>query len=125
MKLIIAGSRTFRDHERMFKLLTKFDRHTTIGKILSGCQVSKDKDTDELYGADYYGKMWGEANGIRIEEYPADWNKYDKAAGPIRNGEMAKNAHILIAFWDGKSRGTKDMIDKAYKQKLEVHVYMH
>ena len=60
---------------------------------------------------------------------PANWEYYGKRAGMIRNGEMARyasedpdNEGILIAFWDGKSRGTKGMINIAYRTGLEVVV---
>ena len=57
--------------------------------------------------------------------FPADWDKYGKAAGYKRNGEMARNADALIAFWDGKSRGTKHMIDLAKKYDLQARVVMY
>lgn len=46
-----------------------------------------------------------------IHEYPAEWDKYGKRAGYLRNTEMAKVADIGLAFWDGSSKGTKHMID--------------
>lgn len=49
-------------------------------------------------------------------------DKHGKMAGPIRNLEMAKYADGLIAFWDGKSRGTRDMITKAKKERLFLRV---
>lgn len=58
-------------------------------------------------------------------EFPADWNAHGKAAGPIRNQQMAQEADVLIAFWDGKSRGTKDMIEKATRAGLDMHVYRY
>jgi hypothetical protein len=57
--------------------------------------------------------------------FKADWDKHGKAAGPIRNQQMAQEADGLIAFWDGKSRGTKDMIQKALNYGLETHVYRY
>ena len=52
---------------------------------------------------------------IKIKYFPADWNTYGKSAGFVRNIEMAENATALIAFWDGKSSGTKHMIETAKK----------
>ena len=57
--------------------------------------------------------------------FPADWDKYGKAAGYKRNEEMARNADALIAFWDGKSRGTKHMIDLAKKYDLQARIVMY
>ena len=55
-------------------------------------------------------------------EFPADWERHGKAAGYIRNREMAQNADALVAFWDGESRGTKSMIDLAKEYDLAVRV---
>ena len=54
--------------------------------------------------------------------HPADWNRLGRAAGPIRNEEMAEVSDALIAFWDGKSRGTKSMIEIARRKGLQVAV---
>lgn len=58
-------------------------------------------------GADVGGRKWAERRGIAVREFPAQWAKYGKAAGPMRNEEMAKVADMVIAFPGGK--GTKDM----------------
>jgi hypothetical protein len=63
--------------------------------------------------------------GYRCEVYKADFKTYGKAGGPIRNREMAEEADALIAFWDGQSRGTKDMIEVAKKKGLKVRVIMY
>lgn len=82
-------------------------------------------------GADTLGERFAKENGYPIKYFPADWNKYGKAAGVIRNEEMAKYAAeyededdegILVAFWDGKSRGTKNMIDNAEKYGLAQYI---
>ena len=61
-------------------------------------------------------------NNISLMCFPADWNKYGKRAGYIRNEQMAKEADALIAFWDGKSKGTKHMIDIARSKGLLIRV---
>jgi hypothetical protein len=61
-------------------------------------------------------------NGILVKKFPADWDRYGKSAGPVRNGQMARYAQRLIAFWDGKSTGTKNMIDQAKANGLSVTV---
>ena len=60
--------------------------------------------------------------GFEVKIIQADWQKYGKRAGPIRNKEMADYADTLIAFWDGQSRGTKNMIETARSQNLNVIV---
>ena len=61
-------------------------------------------------------------HNLQCELFPADWEHHGKAAGPIRNAEMAEVADALIAFWDGQSRGTKSMIDLAKRKGLQVAV---
>ena len=73
-------------------------------------------------GADALGERYAQERGFQLETYPADWKAHGRAAGPIRNAQMAAVADALIAFWDGKSRGTKNMIDTATKRGLKVAV---
>lgn len=62
-------------------------------------------------GADTWGKEWAEQLGFPVKEFPADWEKYGKAAGAIRNKQMADYADAAIVFiWDD-SRGSKHMIE--------------
>jgi len=73
-------------------------------------------------GADRLGERFARERGYRIERFPADWNRDGYAAGPVRNAQMAENADALIAFWDGQSRGTKNMIENARRKGLGVRV---
>ena len=76
----------------------------------------------EARGADSLGKRLAYEKGWKVLSFPADWDKHGKAAGYKRNDEMARNADALIAFWDGKSRGTKHMIDLAKKYGLQTRI---
>lgn len=114
-KIIIAGGRDFMDYnllkEKTDKILQeKKVTHKIV--IISGC----------AQGADTLGLRYASENAFDVEEYPADWNKYGKKAGYMRNVEMAENADALIAFWDGKSKGTKHMIDIATERNLPIRV---
>lgn len=124
-RIIICGSRTFNDYEglklEMF-LYMKMRLQTEIIEIVSGGQVSYNAKTNEKYGADYLGEKYAEEMGFTMKRFPANWNQFGKQAGAIRNKEMAKYATHCVAFWDGKSKGTKMMIDIATKQGLEVFV---
>jgi hypothetical protein len=113
--VIIAGGRDFNDYRllksRCDNLLSfRIKEHNII--IISG--------TAE--GADRLGERYAIERGYAIEKYPAEWKKHGLAAGPIRNEQMSNVADALIAFWDGESRGTKDMIKKARKKNLLVRV---
>lgn len=117
-KIIIAGSRTFNDYELVRKTMSAlFDNISPSQmEIISGHCPS---------GADRLGEMFAERNGIRLTLFPADWNKYGKTAGPIRNKQMAEYVSsdgYLVAFWDGKSRGTKNMIEEAHRVGATVKI---
>ena len=60
--------------------------------------------------------------GFEVEVWEADWKRYGKSAGPIRNREMIETCDMVIAFWDGSSRGTKNAISIANKNGLDVEV---
>ena len=74
-------------------------------------------------GVDTLGEQWAKSAGIPVEVYPAEWGKYGKKAGTMRNVRMGNIAIALIAVWDGKSPGTKHMIDFARRNNLKVYVH--
>ena len=113
-KVIIAGCRDFTDYEL---LREKCDYHLQNLRLEDIVIVS-----GHASGADSLGERYAQDRGFQLETYPADWQAHGRAAGPIRNAKMASVAHALIAFWDGKCRGTKNMIDTAKKHNLLVAV---
>jgi len=110
-KLIIAGSRTFNDYDL---LKTNLSNLNSITEIVSGTAK----------GADLLGERFAVENNIPIKKFPANWSKFGKSAGFLRNKEMAEYADTLIVFWDGKSKGTKHMIDLGHTNKLHVTVVL-
>ena len=114
-KVIVAGSRGFNN----YKLLRE-----TCNKFLS----NKRKEFNIIIvsgharGADALGEKYAADEGFDLEIYPAEWKKLGKAAGFRRNEQMGEVADALIAFWDGKSHGTKHMIDIANGKGLLVRV---
>ena len=76
-------------------------------------------------GVDTLGRNWAIDNAINVIEKPANWLKYGRKAGHIRNEEMAKISDALLLFWDGKSRGSRDMLKLAFEYKLKpIIVYL-
>lgn len=71
-------------------------------------------------GADTLGEQYAKTHKYPVQYFPANWERYGKTAGYIRNTEMAMSADALVAFWDGKSHGTKHMIQTAERLGLEV-----
>ena len=62
-------------------------------------------------GPDMFGYEWAVLNGVPVHKFPANWNKYGKRAGFLRNEQMAQFGDSAIGFWDGESKGTKMMIN--------------
>ena len=114
-KLIIAGGRDFRDFnilcDKCDRLLAhKRNTHNIV--IVSGT----------ARGADQLGERYAVEKGFPILRFPADWLQYGKAAGSIRNRHMTESANALVAFWNGKSAGTRNMIYLARKYNLQVRI---
>lgn len=116
MKLIIAGSRNVQDKKTVIKYLFRAVDINDVSLVISG----------GCYGVDQIGEQIADDLGIPkkvIEVKKDEWSTFGKAAGPMRNRKMAEQADALLAIWDGKSRGTKNMIEEALKKNLKVFVF--
>ncbi len=118
-RLVVAGCRDFNDYSLLAQALDKYITSLIDNKniiIISGCAE----------GADKLGELYASENNLKVEKFPAEWEKYGKYAGPRRNEQMAKVADAVIVFWDGKSRGTQSMIKyaKRYHKSCQV-VYIN
>jgi ABC-type enterochelin transport system substrate-binding protein len=112
LKVIIAGGRDFKNYELLKEKCQKILANQKEVIIISG----------GANGADKLGEQYAQEYGHKVEKFLADWDKFGKSAGYIRNKEMADNADALIAFWDGVSKGTKHMIDLAKEKELKIRV---
>lgn len=126
IRVIVAGGRDFDDKYLMMDNLMEWILDVYLKYLPTNEKVVLEFITGKARGADTLGEMFARAYGYKVKEFPADWDKYGKSAGYIRNKQMAEYAAesngVLFAFWDGKSKGTKSMIDLATKYGLEVHV---
>jgi hypothetical protein len=131
MKVIIAGSRSFDDYELAKERLDFFFSNKKPTEIISGgCSDKKGKltftreDGTEVYGADGLGERWAAECGIPVKLFLADWEKYGRSAGPIRNIEMAQyctpHEDGAVVFWNRHSTGSGDMVKKAKKYHLNL-----
>lgn len=113
MKLAIVGCRTFNDYPLLqniiLEYLTPLEYITTI--VSGGAK-----------GADSLGVDFASNYRIKEEVYLPEWNKYGKSAGFIRNQLIVDNCDMILAFWDGESRGTADTIEKAKKAKKPTFI---
>lgn len=108
MKVIIAGGRAYRLTGQDLQKLNELHESYGFTEVVSGkCPT----------GADRGGELWADSVGLPVRPFPADWGKHGKAAGPIRNSEMAQYADAVILFPGGK--GTESMEFLAWKHGLE------
>lgn len=118
MRVIIAGSRDVEDYALILEAVKASGFSSEITEVISGT----------ARGADSLGELWAIRNKIPVKRMSANWSQYGKRAGILRNEEMAKYASEegdggLIAIWDGKSRGTKSMIDLGESYGLRVFIH--
>jgi hypothetical protein len=115
-KVIVAGSRDFNDYELLklkldALLQNKIDNQDSVQIVSGGAR-----------GADSLGEQYAKEKSLDLKIFPADWDSYGKSAGFKRNSEMAQYADALVAFWDGKSKGTEHMINLAKRNGLHVRI---
>ena len=114
--LVVAGTREYANQEEIWARLDKY--HARCKEqgidlvIIEG----------EARGPDLISRWWAEARGVPFKPFPADWDEHGKAAGFIRNELMAKAGTHVLAFWDGVSNGTNDMIERGMKYQRRVLV---
>lgn len=101
MKIIIAGGREFQNYGALC---------CVMDGILADIAAPVTIVSGAARGADALGEQYAAERGLEVMRFPADWKKFGRRAGPIRNEQMAEAASMLVAFWDGQSRGTKNMI---------------
>lgn len=130
VRVIFSGSRGWTDRKRISDRL--FDLGLEAENLECVVVVGYNPEKDTPRGVDRIVYQEAQKLGFLIETHPADWEGYSaedkrrfghKGAGRKRNEEMAADgASLCIAFWDGKSTGTKDMIDRAIKHGIDVEV---
>lgn len=84
-----------------------------------GCVISGGAN-----GADTLAEQWAKRHRIEFLAFPANWSKFGKRAGMMRNEDMGNFADKLVSFWDGESHGTKHLIDYMLSlgKELEIHI---
>ncbi len=118
-RVIVAGSRGITDRSLVFSKIEAFTKRLWR---FSGFEIVSGLAS----GPDSLAIEWAEWAGFAgsVVRFPAEWDRYSKAAGHIRNAQMAWYATHLVAFWDGDSPGTKNMIETAKRDGLQARVVM-
>ena len=122
-KIIIAGGRDFDDYDMLkSEMNTYLFQDRKLSPLLGGWPDEIEVVSGCAKGADALGERYALRNGYLVTYFPANWDQHGRAAGPIRNREMAEYAGTCVVFWDGKSHGSKNMIDTARELGLDTHV---
>lgn len=122
LRVIVAGCRTFDNYpmleHNLDKILHPYKEKGYNITIVSGAAIGTDK----------LGEKYAENKGLNLHVIPAEWFKLGRRAGIVRNGLMAEYAAekepLLVAFWNGTSRGTKNMIDQAKKKDIATRIVL-
>lgn len=117
MKIAVIGSRAFKNHEYMKIVLMariKDIQYYEDILIISGGAIGVDSWAEEV----------AKEAEVPTIIFKPDWDKYGKRAGFLRNELIINEADIVIAFWDGQSKGTKHSIDLAIKAKKPIDIYI-
>lgn len=110
MNVAIVGSRTFNDYELVISEILKLEVPLEEIKIISG----------GAKGADTLGEKFADENLCEKLIIKPDWERFGRAAGMIRNKDIVECSDVVIAFWDGQSKGTKNSIDLAKKMNKKL-----
>jgi len=113
MKVLVSGSRFYRDYQKILAVVKSLDIDLLIA---GGCR-----------GADTLAVRAARQCGIRYIEYPADWKRFGKSAGPIRNAQILKmeKPDLVLVFHEdlAKSKGTRDMISKVIRAGIPYRIF--
>lgn len=114
MRVLVCGSRNWQDINPIRWALTRLDAENPQCILIHGT----------AHGADQQAAYVAHRLGWPIDRYPADWDKYGRAAGAIRNQQMLEEGEpdLVLAFWDGESKGTRNMISIAKKAGIKVTI---
>lgn len=121
MKVIVAGCRMFANKDFLYEQMDQI-YNGLITEVVCGM----------ARGVDSLGKSWAIENKISVKEFPANWEKYGKRAGILRNQQMADYADRAVLFWDYASKGTANMLHEMKTRnkpatiipvEIKLHVY--
>ncbi len=119
-RIIVPGSKSFNNYPLEERVLNELlPQYGEDIEIVSG----------HAEGADRFGEIYAERHNIKCAVFPAQWEKYGKKAGPIRNSQMIKYAKeqepAIIAFWNGHSKGTLDTLVKAMNDSIPTTIIIY
>lgn len=115
-KIAVIGQRQIKDDRSVKFIFDKLDYLLSNKQDIEIVQGG-------AKGVDSIAYMYAVKKNYKFKLFPAKWLVYGKQAGYLRNIGMIEYCDVVVAFWDGKSKGTKHMIDNSIKRGLDVRVY--
>lgn len=116
-RVLVCGDRAWRERDYLERLLDAYHAANPISLVIEG----------HARGADVMAFLWAESRGVPVQAFPADWARYGRAAGPIRNREMLNEGRpdVVIAFHRdlSRSKGTADMVKIARQAGVTTYVF--
>ena len=116
MKIAIVGSRTFEDYEAMCSFIE--EKLATMG-----CATIEAVVSGGAWGADTLAERYAQERGLQLIVFPAEWKKYGRRAGFIRNVDIIRECDVCFAFWDGESHGTQHDIELCEQMNKQCFIY--
>lgn len=113
--MAVIGSRTFADFPFLTTSLDTVNKEYPFTCIVSGGAI----------GADQLGEKYARQHSIPTLIFKPDWKKHGKSAGFIRNHDILEHSDVVVAFWDGISKGTSHSISEAKKLKKPLFVFYY
>jgi hypothetical protein len=110
MRILVCGGRDFLDRVYLFSVLDKCLTENRNIEIISGM----------ARGADMFAYEWAKENHVKCHEFPADWDRYKKAAGPIRNQQMIDEGYPDLGIAFKGTSGTADMVRRLHNHNIPV-----
>lgn len=110
MKICVLGSRSITNYKLVERVIR--DSGFEITELVSG-KCPK--------GVDHLGEIWATKHNIPIKYFPADWDKFGRSAGMLRNSQLIEYSDAVIIIHDGVSKGTKDSWTKAKKKGIPIY----
>jgi hypothetical protein len=108
-RIAIVGSRGYPRLDLVRRYIQSLPANTTI---ISGTRAPDDRPDEAITDVDSCAIRAAERRGLAVQVYPADWRE-GRGAGLARNTLIVEAADKVLAFWDGRSRGTADTMRKA------------
>lgn len=112
MKIAVVGSRSFKDSEKVSEILFPYFAYQENTMITGGA-----------IGVDSIAEDLAKLNKIPYKVIRPDWDKHGRGAGMIRNTLIVDEADMVIAIWDGQSKGTKHSIDYAKSKGKKIDIF--